>query len=409
MLLVIAGSSFGVRIVVAIVTGSFEIPEREFEFGYEMGKIGEAVASGLGFAWPEPVLFHAPGPTAWMPPIYPLAIGAVFWACGPYTSAAAVVLTLLQVTLSTACCVLLFMLARRLFDVRAGLAAAAMLATYGPAVHFSAQKIWSTDLFVFMLLVVVLLALRLAEHPTRRDALATGGALGLAALVDPMLSAFWLLVLGWLYVRRRRDARTVALIAIASLVVITPWLVRNAVVFDRFVFIKSNFAIDAYMANVVPGTEPTLAWDEVDEMQPRRAYGTELVAWIREHPRDFARKTGARVLRYWTAGTPEASLQARVSVVEYWLLAAAALIGWLVCARSLDPQGAATAQLLTLAVLSLPIPYYVAPRMFALHYRFPVEVLLMTFASGPVAWAWDRGWNAILGPARSRRPVPAPS
>jgi hypothetical protein len=224
-----------------------------------------------------------------------------------------------------------------------------------------------------------------------------------------MLSAFWFLVLGWLWVRSRRDARTVALVAVASLVVVAPWLVRNALVFDRFVFIKSNFAIEAYMANVVPGTEPTSAWDEVDEMQPRRAYGEELVAWIREHPRDLARKTGARVLRYWTAGTREPSLQARVSVVAYWLLAAGALLGWRACARSSNRHAAATAQLLTLTVLSLPIPYYLAPRMFALHYRFPVEVLLMIFASGPVAWAWDRGWGAILGPARSRRPVPAPS
>jgi hypothetical protein len=139
----IAAFAFALRVVVAIATRSWDIPSDEghFLFGYEMGQIGNGIAKGHGFSWPTRVLFHAPGPTAWMPPVYPLIIGAVFALFGAFTPTAAIVLELLQAALASACCVLVFLLARRLFDARAGYAAAVMLAVYPPAVHFAVQKI----------------------------------------------------------------------------------------------------------------------------------------------------------------------------------------------------------------------------------------------------------------------------
>ena len=53
-----------------------------FQFGWEMGRIARALATGYGFA--DPFNGHS-GPTAWTPPLYPLILGGVFKIFGVYT------------------------------------------------------------------------------------------------------------------------------------------------------------------------------------------------------------------------------------------------------------------------------------------------------------------------------------
>src|SRR4029077_19249586 len=60
-----------------------------FEFGWEMGRVGRSIALGQGFASPYE---GNTGPTAWEPPLYPYWIGGVFKVFGIYTPASAWVL-----------------------------------------------------------------------------------------------------------------------------------------------------------------------------------------------------------------------------------------------------------------------------------------------------------------------------
>src|SRR5258708_34344357 len=46
-----------------------------FGFGFEMGRIGRAIATGRGFS--DPFDWQT-GPTAWEPPLYPYLIAGVF-------------------------------------------------------------------------------------------------------------------------------------------------------------------------------------------------------------------------------------------------------------------------------------------------------------------------------------------
>ena len=49
--------------------------EKDFDFGFEMGRIGRSLAQGQGFANP---FNETTGPTAWEPPLYPFLIASVF-------------------------------------------------------------------------------------------------------------------------------------------------------------------------------------------------------------------------------------------------------------------------------------------------------------------------------------------
>src|SRR6201998_4896596 len=57
--------------------------EDHFTFGYEMARIARALVTGYGYA--DPFSGHT-GPTAWIPPLYPLLIAAVFKIAGIYTA-----------------------------------------------------------------------------------------------------------------------------------------------------------------------------------------------------------------------------------------------------------------------------------------------------------------------------------
>ena len=60
-----------------------------FAFGFEMGRIGRALAIGYGFS--DPFNGHT-GPTAWVAPLYPFLVGGVFKLLGVYSLKSAWVL-----------------------------------------------------------------------------------------------------------------------------------------------------------------------------------------------------------------------------------------------------------------------------------------------------------------------------
>jgi 4-amino-4-deoxy-L-arabinose transferase-like glycosyltransferase len=384
------------RLVMAVATQSWQPSSKEnfWRFGFEMGRIGAALAAGEGFA--SPFQDRKTGPTAWMAPIYPGIIGGVFYLFGTYSVASAVVLAILQVGISLLNCYLLYALGRRLFGPQVGLLAALLLAIYPPGLHFTVQKIWSTDLFVCGILVGLWQFLRLREAPTVNNAAWTGVTLGLISLVDPIIFAFWPLALAWLLVQRQSPwlARLRASVVVVALlwVTITPWLVRNYLVFGHFVFIKSNLGYVLWSANASPppaletspegnrapqqetGSSPgnsSLQEDEGEEA----AMDQQALRLMRQHPWQYASNILQRVPRYWLLVKPGGSLQSVTARGAYYILLCLAAVG--LC---LSLQASADVRLLQIALLALPLPYYLTV-VRLLHYRFPVEVLLMFFAS----------------------------
>src|SRR5580692_3538924 len=78
-----------------------------FQFGWEMGRVARALANGYGFA--DPFVGHT-GPTAWMPPVYPLLL------FGVYTAASAWVILAINSIFSAAIAPAVYEIAQRCFD-----------------------------------------------------------------------------------------------------------------------------------------------------------------------------------------------------------------------------------------------------------------------------------------------------
>lgn len=126
-----------------------------------------------------------------------------------------------------------YCLARRLFDVRVGLLAAAMTAFYGPFIFHQGTLLrdWLPPLLEPLALALIL---RARDTERARDWVLSGGVLGLALLAKEGLLLFLPLLVLWLALEHRTDWRkagtSAAWLILGILVVLSPLLMRNVLV-----------------------------------------------------------------------------------------------------------------------------------------------------------------------------------
>lgn len=167
---------------------------------------------------------------AWKAPGYPLWVGFWYTLLGHHPLAVRFV----QVPLGVLTIGLTWILGRRLFGPRVGCAAALVVAVYPLAWQF--EELLYPESLATPLTVAVLILI-FTGTPSRRRAVATGVLTGVALLVRPssefvLLGALvvWIATIGW-----RRGVGLTVLAVVASVLVVAPWTIRNAVVLHGFV------------------------------------------------------------------------------------------------------------------------------------------------------------------------------
>jgi 4-amino-4-deoxy-L-arabinose transferase-like glycosyltransferase len=231
-------------------TYKFKSADNNFGFGWEMGRIAAAIASGHGFS----NAFGAPtGPTAWEPPLYPYLTAGVFHVFGIYSRASAFVLLSINSFLSALTCIPVFLIARRIFSEKVAVGSAWTWALLPYAMSWCTRWVWETSLSALLLAVIFWLALTMEDRDGLTPWLEFGLLWGIAALNSPVLLAFlpasglW----AW-YHRARRRKPSVAGVVLASVVFlacIAPWTVRNYQTFGKFIFLRDNFGAELRLGN----------------------------------------------------------------------------------------------------------------------------------------------------------------
>src|SRR3954464_7489876 len=204
------------------------------------------IADGRGFLDPFQLLQHHAVPSAGHPPLYPLLLAGL--------SKLGLTTTLwhrsLGVLLGMISIVLIALIARRVAGPKAGLAAAIIAAIYPIFIGADADLMAET-LYGPLIAGALLTALALREQPRATTAALLGALLALAALTRseglifvPLLA----MPVAWGAAREGRALRVGAVLA-GCVVVLAPWMIRNAMTFDRFVPISTNDATVAAGAN----------------------------------------------------------------------------------------------------------------------------------------------------------------
>lgn len=439
-LLAIAAVALAARLVYALAIAP-DLPARGDTLLYHF--LANGIADGKGYIRPFSELqFGEPLPTAGYPPLYPLFLSA-FSAVGLDSLTAHRAVSCL---LGPVAVVLIGLLGRRVRGPRTGLIAAALAAVYPQLVMVDGTVI-TEALYAPLVAAVLLAAYRLIDRPGWGSAALLGALIGLATLTRTeaiLLVALLALPACLAGVRRRPDgtrdrwrdalrpAAPLALVAVAATaLVLTPWVVRNAISVGEPIVLTTNSGHTA-AATVCDETfeagSPYLGFVRHacalrgpcvgirDELEQAACQRDEAWRYLRDHADRVPVVVAVRILRLWELYRYQDGLGygelwsrsipvAKAGLVMYALLVLAA-IGGIVRLRRTGTT------LWPLLVPALLVTISAATTFGFSRYRLAAEIPLVVLAATGLDWALAalRSWRdrASRPPAGAPDPAAAP-
>jgi hypothetical protein len=402
-----------VRIGCMVVRQSWELPDN-WQFGYEIGQIGQSLADGHGFTMRSWVARYSP--TAKFPPVYVYLVGGVFKIFGVYSKTSAVVLFSFQSICAAFTAVFLTALGNRLLGWKSGVIAGLLWAFYPSSLFYSVVRVWYCELAVMLLLLLIIIGYKLKPYPDFFRVICLGGLSGLIILTDSTMAAylglFFFLMLGIWKVRLQRWIVLSGLWIITAGVVVTPWGIRNYMVLGTSGILKSNPGMELFFGNNPYSTggginkEREQALDALDQeeliyhrRQAEHVYFSYLqkhaLEWIRQNPFRFFQLSAKRIWYFWgkfpSSGPGPWRTYTWIQFVWYAPLVLLALYGcWYSIRRRLNLTP------IWLFLLVYPLPFYIT-HVQLYRYRYPVEPFLLLLAAIPLTIWFERCWGFMKG------------
>lgn len=362
---------------------------------WAFGLVARSLASGHGFSG-----VFAPGgsPTAVLPPVYTALLAGIFKIFGPETTASVIAALSLNSLISAVTCIPVFLLSREAFGSRVAKWAGWGWAFSPYGIYYGADWAWSTPLVTLEVACLFLYAWRLEKSCRPGEWPLYGALCGIAALTEPVtLSALPLLGLWTLYRRYRQGKRwrlQALSAALGGVAVLSPWILRNYVVFHRFIPVRSGFGLELYIGNngyserwVNSALHPNHSDAELEEynrmgetayMQHKLEQAKD---YIGSHPGWYAWMTARRIVYMWTgywsfsrAYLKEEPLDPPDILVDTTLTVLGLIGLWLVFRRDCS-----MGMRFAIVLFFFPLPYYFShPETY---YFRPVDPLIVILAA----------------------------
>ncbi|MAE45703.1 MAG: hypothetical protein CMJ86_02315 [Planctomycetes bacterium] len=290
-------------------------PDPEWSWAYEQGAVAQALLRGDGYS---DAFASATGPSAWSGPIQPLFLAAAIHLADGINRNTQMLVAVLEALISALIILPLLRLGEGLERPRIGLLAAGLWAVHPLAAYRCVSSPWDGPL-VGLLLISFLASLAHAGRGAELKSLVKPGVLlGLAALVNPAALALVPAVAVFLIPRRslRSAAGALGVLLGTALAVLSPWVIRNALVLGSPA-LKMNLGVelfvgnnDAVNGNFNPEFHPSISAHELGLYRElgEQSYGDECMVrarkWIANHPRRFAELCLRRMRIYWLGPSP---------------------------------------------------------------------------------------------------------
>jgi hypothetical protein len=282
--------------LLARLAGAQMVPNEVLARLWEYEDVALSLLKGNGFVYymrdtPQFAVVH---------PLYPVICAAVYWLVG---HSSLVAMQVVQGAAVVSAAWLAFQMGAALAGRHAGLLAAAGLTLHPALLVFSLRRhsLWFDAL---LFLATLLATYRLRSSPTTRGIAMLGVLFGISMLFRSTISVFMVFACAWLVWQWdtpvRRSLGRAAIIVGVALLIVSPWLIRNAVVFQRPVGFVSTGGYNLWIGNNpsttggalaadgrgMDATDPALAASlrGLDEMEQQDVYRGVALGYISRHP-----------------------------------------------------------------------------------------------------------------------------
>jgi 4-amino-4-deoxy-L-arabinose transferase-like glycosyltransferase len=305
--------ALALRLVVVLAPNFENLMDADHIHGWEQGNVAEALVAGRGFG----SALMSNQTSAIMPPVFPLIVAASYYLLGVHTASSIFAVHAVNGLLNALACIPIFLMARRSFGERAGWWAAWAWAFFPYGIYFSAAWAWSTHLLLLCLCWLLVLAQHMEQSP--RLALWAGFGLlaGFAGLTEPsvlVVIPFLLVLACW---RLSRDGKhwllpgcVAGVVLVAAL---SPWMIRNALVFHRFIPMRDSMGLELWMGNngydlrwtsddlhPLHDAQELAAYNSMGELAYMNLKSQQAKAYIHDHPGWYAWMSLRRAVYVWT-------------------------------------------------------------------------------------------------------------
>jgi len=389
--------ALAIRIVVVFFTyRSLPDADKFYEsFGWEMGWIARALASGHGFSSPY---YPWSGPTAIMSPLYPGLLSLVFRLFGVYSLTSAFVILSINSLLSTLTCIPVYFSAKYSLGPRAAKVAAWVWALYPFAIYYSAGRVWEYALTSLLFTTCFCIAQRIHQSAKPLAWIGFGALYGITAHSNASVMSTLPFLLGLaLWQAHKEGKRWVlngALTMLTFFLVLTPWTIRNYRALGVIVPIRDNIWLELYADDFgnapydrtspptcdnrpYPASSPVemkkyLAMGDIPYLAQKRAMSLDD---LKNHPHYafLVVKTLRRIVYYWTGywSFSADELRDQPLTPENVFYVSTVTLFMLLGIRSLWRTNRTAAMPYLLLIGSFPITYYLTHPM--MDYRQPIE------------------------------------
>jgi hypothetical protein len=389
--------SFAIRLnQLTHISSYFLIPNADREMG------ATAISLMLTGQFADPYLIST-GPTAHLPPIYPLILSVIYRSFGLSTTAGTVSLLLIIVTVSLLYALLPWFSDQFGLGFQAGILGGLAGALLGEK-EWPGHGEYLTGI-VLGLLLVAFLRRWTTNHLTWHGSLLLGLAIGAAFHLQPALLPVMLgcMVFELFWGRSQQKGTFLSVTALGIVLACIPWAWRNYTTFHAFFFIRSNFGLELRMGNREGAAATMEVMDaqrahrhprinlnearkllEMGEIEYMRQAGQEALDWISAHPGVFLWLTVQRIANLWIG-----PLHKPFAIFPVLALTVLAFLGlWQTYPSLSIPQRAA----LIIPLATYPLVYYIVAYMP--RYRIPIDWILFMLA-GAAVWSWisRREWR----------------
>jgi 4-amino-4-deoxy-L-arabinose transferase-like glycosyltransferase len=287
-------------------------------FLFESGNIAHSLATGQGFASPFRV---NTGATAWMPPVYPLLLAAIFRIFGLYTFNSFLAAALLNIFCTSLTCVPLFFAGKRIAGLGVAATAAWLWAIFPNAILIPVESMWDASLSALLVATIFWATIALSESQRVRDWATCGLLWGVTLLTNATLIALLPLLFAWLAFRAHQTNRkwlnNLAISVGIVLLCCIPWTIRNYKIFHTFVPLRSGLGLQLWLGNndntrdifraehhPIYDAAERAQYVQMGEVAYMHQKQSEAVHYMLSHPARETHLVTRRIISFWSGGTP---------------------------------------------------------------------------------------------------------